>query len=113
MHLDICLSYCSFANLYIKADEDRFIDAEKVEDNINTSNLYKNKRKLEADIKNIDLEMRSLLQFKVGDKIIPVKVEELRGEDKTNYQNLKLQKESKQKELDKVTKEWSRHRILY
>ena len=97
-----------FANLYIKADEDRFIDGEKVEDNINTSNLYKNKRKLEADIKNIDMEMRSLLQFSTGEKIIPVKVEELRGEDKTNYQNFKLQKESKQKELDKVTKEWSK-----
>jgi hypothetical protein len=97
-----------FANLYIKADEDRFVDEEKVEDNINTSNLYKNKRKLEADIKNIDMEMRSLLQFSTGEKIIPVKVEELRGEDKTNYQNFKLQKESLSKELDKVTKEWSK-----
>ena len=97
-----------FANLYIKADEDRFVDEEKVEDNINTSNLYKNKRKLEADIKNIDMEMRSLLQFSTGEKIIPVKIEELRGEDKTNYQNFKLQKESLSKELDKVTKEWSK-----
>ena len=97
-----------FANLYIKADEDRFIDGEKVEDNINTSNLYKDKRNLEADIKKIDMEMRSLLQFSTGEKIIPVKVEELRGEDKTNYQNFKLQKESKKKELDIVTKEWSK-----
>lgn len=85
-----------FANLYISDPSD-----------VAKSDLYKNKRKIQNQIKNVDLEMRSLLQFKVGDKIIPVKVEELRGEDKKSYEKLQSKKEELNEDLSKATAEWS------
>ena len=85
-----------FANLYISDPSD-----------VAKSDLYKNKRKIQNQIKSIDLEMRSLLQFRVGDKIIPVKVEELRGEDKKSYEKLQSKKEELNEELNKATAEWS------
>ena len=51
--------------------------------------------------------MRSLLQFSDGDKIIPVKVEELRGEDKKSYEKLQSKKEQLNEDLSKATAEWS------
>lgn len=85
-----------FANLYISDPSD-----------VAKSDLYKNKRKIQNQIKSVDLEMRSLLQFRVGDKIIPVKVEELRGEDKKSYEKLQSKKEELNEELNKATAEWS------
>ena len=85
-----------FANLYISDPSD-----------VAKSDLYKNKRKIQNQIKGIDLEMRSLLQFKSGDKIIPVKVEELRGEDKETYEKLQSKKEKLNKDLSQTTAEWS------
>ena len=91
-----------FANLYISDPSD-----------VAKSDLYKNKRKIQNQIKSVDLEMRSLLQFSDGDKIIPVKVEELRGEDKRTYEELVKKKESLTEQLNQVTGEWAMTRNPY
>ena len=59
--------------------------------------------------------MRSLLQFSDGDKIIPVKVEELRGEDKKNLREnySKKEEESLTEQLNQVTGEWAMTRNPY
>lgn len=98
-----------FANLYLNDNRDK----ETIQADVEKSNLYKQKRKIEADIKDIDLEMRSLLQFKSGDKIIPVKVNELRGEEKRKYDKLEKGRESLSKELTQVADEWSMTRNPY
>ena len=91
-----------FANLYISDPSD-----------VAKSDLYKNKRKIQNQIKSVDLEMRSLLQFSDGDKIIPVKVEELRGEDKRTYEELVKKKDSLSEQLNQVTGEWAMTRNPY
>ncbi len=98
-----------FANLYLSDNRDE----ETIQADVEKANLYKQKRKIQADIKGIDLEMRSLLQFKSGDKIIPIKVEELRGEDKRKYNELEKGRELLNQELNQVTGEWTMTRNPY
>ena len=98
-----------FANLYLSDNRDE----ETIQADVEKANLYKQKRKIQADIKDIDLEMRSLLQFKSGDKIIPIKVEELRGEDKRKYDELEKGRELLNQELNQVTGKWAMTRNPY
>lgn len=98
-----------YANQYLSDNRDE----ETIQADVKKANLYKKKRGIQDDIKGIDLEMRSLLQFKSGDKVIPVKVEELRGEDKITYEELKKGKEALSEELKQVTGEWSMTRNPY
>lgn len=98
-----------YANQYLSDNRDE----ETIQADVKKANLYKKKRGIQDDIKGIDLEMRSLLQFKSGDKVIPIKVEELRGEDKITYEELKKGKEALSEELSQATAEWSMTRNPY